>query len=772
MKKILSIMLTLVMVMSTAVSYASEKTDYNFASYTTTGAGDFTEVDLDEIFKAGKNYKITFNVKPDEITSGDVSTLITVADGNIDFGDTGMARLYKENGRWYMNGNGKYYGDFHGFYSYILKSGFDVEISWNTDTGAIGYKMYMPQNPNSWGRVYTNSWTKTITEGQRYGKLKIGSKGSAATIRDLKIRDLSKDPAYSYSMTSFTTASGGYWRIPLDEIIKTGNNYNLKWNMKPSDFGDNQTSGTWLIANIVDGSMGTIGNGAGLFDVYTEGSNKHGHGLGAWGKIGWLNDQASTILSNGVDMELVWNTEDGTVTIKVSIGTQWSWTYDWTPGNVEGSYGYLSIGAPNTAVTISNLKIRNADMPEPEPEPEPEPDPAGKYELASHTTNAGEYLKVNLNDIFVPGMTYNISFNMKPDSIDTTKDTTVVLVNVLDGEVSLNQFGLFDIYTEGKNGGVHYHQIGAWKGSVADYTETILSNGVDVKLVWDTAEGACEITAAIGTDASYSFTWSPGKISANFGKLAIGGTGAVTITDLKIDLPDNYETVKPIIKSEYIKFKKYDDTVIDFSSKITPSVKEIVVSFPVEMKPNTLNKDTIVLKKKKDDTDETVKYTNKEKTVSSYIIPLDNLLDPNCKYEITFDGSIANVLGKTLGSSQSFVFETENGEFKTSIEGVSVGTNKNPTMSEIKQNGSVATNVKITNTMNKPQNYLLILTYYSGNELKAVEYKSISVEADKKYEIKEIASNISVPADCDSLHIFLWDGIKTMLSYDKEFIIR
>lgn len=771
MKKILSIMLMIAMLMSTAVSYAAEDTNYNFTAYTTTGANNFMEVNLDEIFEANESYKITFNVKPDGLVNGDISAFITVADGNIDFGDAGMARLYKEDGTWYMNGNGKFYGNFHGFYDYIKKSGFDVEMNWNTATGEISYKMYMPQNPNSWGREYSNSWTKTISEGQTYGKLKIGSKGSAATIRDLKIRDISEEPADAYSMTSFTTASGGYWRIPLDEIIKTGDKYSLKWNMKPNDFGDNQTSGTWLIANIVDGSMGTIGNGAGLFDVYTEGGNKHGHGLGAWNKIGWLNDQANTILDSGVDMELVWDTEAGSATIKVSIGTQWSWTYDWTPGKVEGSYGYLSIGAPNTAVTVSNLKIRNADLPEPEPEPEPEPDPSGKYELASHTTNTGEYLKVNLNDIFVPGMTYKISFNMKPDSIDTTKDTTSVLVSVLDGEASLDQFGLFDIYTEGKNGGIHHHQLGAWKGSVADYADTILSDGIDMKLVWDTAAGTCAITAAIGTDASYSFTWNPGKILTNFGKLAIGGTGAVTITNLKIDLPSDYETVKPVMKSEYIKFKKYDDTVIDFSSKITPSVKEIIVNFPIEMKPNTLNKDTIVLKKKNNDTDETVKYTNKEKTVSSYVIPLADLLDPNSKYEITLDGSIANVLGETLGNSQSFAFETENGEFKAFVEGVSVGTNQTPTMSDIKGT-SIATNVRIMNTTQNSKNCLLILTYYKGKELKKAEYVDVAVGEDEKYKIKDITSNITAPSDCDSLHIFLWDGIKTMLSYDNEFVIQ
>lgn len=364
MKKILSIMLMIAMLMSTAVSYAAEDTNYNFTAYTTTGANNFMEVNLDEIFKTGESYKITFNVKPEEIASGDISAFITVADGNIDFGDAGIARLYKENGTWYMNGNSKFYGNFHGFYSYITKSGFDVEINWNTQTGKIDYKMYMPQNPNSWGREYSSSWTKTISEGQTYGKLKIGSKSASATVRDVRIRNITADPAGAYSMTSFTTEEGGYWRMPLDEIIKTGNKYELSWNMKPNKVDTSVNDGVAIMADILDGDIAVSKNNVnyGFFDIYTESNSKgnsaHYHQLGSW--KGSMTDKVEAIKENGVDMKLVWDTESSYITITASIGTDWTTTYSWEPGTSISKYGYLTIGAANAAVTISDFSVNQA----------------------------------------------------------------------------------------------------------------------------------------------------------------------------------------------------------------------------------------------------------------------------------------------------------------------------------------------------------------------------------------------------------------------------
>ena len=83
-KRFFGFIITLAMLMSTISSFAivhaaDEPTDYYFlAAHKTTGANDYLDVNLDEIFKTGETYKITFNAKPDDTSAAISNKLLNL----------------------------------------------------------------------------------------------------------------------------------------------------------------------------------------------------------------------------------------------------------------------------------------------------------------------------------------------------------------------------------------------------------------------------------------------------------------------------------------------------------------------------------------------------------------------------------------------------------------------------------------------------------------------------------------------------------------------
>lgn len=382
-KRILSMVLTLAMMISSMVSYttvsAAEPTEtYYKQLYTTTGANNFLEVNLDEIFKTGETYKITYNLKPSIMTETgknqyqETYPAFTTVEGGSFNSSSGLVNLYtaydsngNSSGQYLKLGN-QWCDTVTGICANVLTSGIDVEMVWNTRAGTVAVTTYFPQckaYPATSARTKTKTWNCGTVGNGTYGTLKIGSKSASATVRDVRIRNITADPAGAYLMTSFTTEEGGYWRMPLDEIIKTGNKYELSWNMKPNKVDTSINDGVAVMADIIDGDIAVSKNNVnyGFFDIYTEsgnGSSAHYHQLGQW--KGSMTDKVNAIKEKGVDMKLVWDTESSYITITASIGTDWTTTYSWEPGTSVSKYGYLTIGAANAAVTISDFSINQA----------------------------------------------------------------------------------------------------------------------------------------------------------------------------------------------------------------------------------------------------------------------------------------------------------------------------------------------------------------------------------------------------------------------------
>ncbi len=568
-KRILSVVLTLAMTVSSAVSYitasaATEPTEsYYKQSHTTTGANDFLSINLDEIFKTGETYKITYNLKPSIMTETGKNqyqetypAYTTVEDGSFNASSSGLVNLYTaydssgaSTGQYLKLGN-QWCDTVTGISANVLTSGLDIEMIWNTSEGKVDVTAYFPQckaYPAASARTKTKTWSCGTVGNGTYGTLKIGSKSASATVRDVRIRNITADPAGSYSMTSFTTEEDGYWRLPLDEIIKTGNKYELSWNMKPNKVDTSVNDGVAVMADILDGDISVNKNNVnyGFFDIYTESNNSgqsaHYHQLGSW--KGNITGKADAIKENGVNMKLVWDTESSYITITASIGSDWTTTYSWEPGTVTSKYGFLAIGAANAAVTISNMSIRDITPLELET----------YYNQIYTTTGANDFLSINLDEIFKTGETYKITYNLKPSIMTETgknqyQETYPAYTTVEDGSFNASSSGLVNLYTAYDSSGAstgQYLKLGnQWCDTVTGISANVLTSGLDIEMIWNTSEGKVDVTAYFPQCKAYpaasartkTKTWSCGTVgNGTYGTLKIGSKSAsATVRDVRI----------------------------------------------------------------------------------------------------------------------------------------------------------------------------------------------------------------------------------------------
>ena len=366
-KRFFGFIITLAMLMSTISSFAivhaaDEPTDYYFlAAHKTTGANDYLDVNLDEIFKTGETYKITFNAKPDD-TSAAISNKLAVFlnGGDISFADDRDRRLvylYEENGGFHGLGMNTWsnIGYIQGYRGNIQKMGVDIEMIWDTEAGTVDFTILLPESGYS-DRIKTYKWTPGKVTGE-YGRLSIGAERTSVAIRDLRIKNVKASPDDSYTLEAYQTiCDGDKFKVDLDSIFNTGKTYELTWNMKPNVY-----AGTCANVDIVDGDIviqNSIGQKRGLLFVYEENGNNHAMGLGNWYNIGNVTAYKDAVLQNGINMKLVWNTEVGHAEISADFGGQRTYIYSWEPGVVSGKYGKLSIGAEAATMTISNLSIQ------------------------------------------------------------------------------------------------------------------------------------------------------------------------------------------------------------------------------------------------------------------------------------------------------------------------------------------------------------------------------------------------------------------------------
>lgn len=571
--------------------------------------------------------------------------------------------------------------------------------------------------------------------------------------------DASEPTEYYYSEYHKTSGAGDYLTVNLNDIFKSGETYQISFNIRPT----NTDVFVPVFVTVEDGDTPALTRG--LVRLYNDKGAFHGMGASDYGNIGYIPGYKSSIARDGIKVEMEWNTADGNVAFVVTLPAgdypEVKKTYSWNAGVIT-DYGNLKLGG-DASVEVNELKIKNINA------KEIVPDPTGAYHLDTYKTGTGEYLKVNLDKVIQSGLPYKIKLNMKPDDLN---GKWCGCVNFVDGDINItnangNSYGLFNWYNTGDEAmGLSY-----WDkiGTVAKYKEVAFKNGVNVEVIWDTAIGTANVTVDF-TEKQYKYDWTPGVITGKYGKLSIGADSTgMTITDLDISLADGYATKSPKIQSKNIKFIDCDDNETTIGELISSDTKEINIEFEADMKLSTLTADNIVLSEK--ESGHTVDYDVK-KTVNSYSMNFENLLKPNCEYLLRFKGDISNATGEIIGKDTEFEFKTGDGVFGYKLKGITIGDNENPALNDILNASSVTVNVDVKNTTESEKTGLLILTYFKGDEMLKAVYESFATDADVKN--KEISRDISVtsPTGADNVRIFLWDGIKSMITYADVLNIK
>lgn len=569
----------------------------------------------------------------------------------------------------------------------------------------------------------------------------------------------SEPTEYYYSEYYKTSGAGEYMTVNLNDIFKSGETYQISFNIRPTD----TNVFTPVFVTVEDGATPALTRG--LVRLYNDKGAFHGMGASDYGNIGYIPGYKSSIARDGIKVEMKWNTANGNVAFVVTLPggdyPEVKKTYSWNAGVIT-DYGNLKLGG-DAAVEVNELKIKNINA------KDIEPDPTGSYHLDTYKTGTGEYLKVNLDRVIQSGLPYKIKLNMKPDDLN---GKWCGCVNFVDGDINIsnangNNYGLFNWYNTGDEAmGLSY-----WDkiGTVAKYKEVAFQNGINVEIIWDTAMGTANVIVDF-TEKQYKYDWTPGVITGKYGKLSVGADSTgMTITDLDISLADGYATKSPKIQSENIKFIDCDDNETSLDDIISSDTKEIKIDFDADMQLSTLNADNIIICEK--ESGNKVEYDIK-KTVNSYTMSLENLLKPNCDYVLKFKGDISNTTGDKIGSDTEFEFKTGDGVFGFRLNGLSVGDNKNPAIGDILNSTGIVANVSVKNTTESTKSGLLIITYFNGDEMLKAVYESFTTDADVKN--KEISRDISVtpPAGADNVRIFLWDGIKSMITYGDVLNIK
>lgn len=376
-----------------------EENGYLF--YSEEQTGDKIQLDLDKYLTDDGEYKIAFNVKPYD-TKANIPAKIQIVDGegNPKTGTHGILRFYTKQRTdgykdYHYNTNtdssktdlSNYLGCYNNRSGSIYANGFDVEILWDRKTGKITSKFIQPRrlevgetltDPQETSEPLIKTWIwnsdlkYSASESSKIGLLDIryGDTATAentnakVSVRNLRIHKVTNKPDEytigNYETSKWNNDKNGYLNIPLDDIIDTGKKYELKWNMKPGE-----TSGdAWGLVNffncdaaITNSCVNANSQNRGLLRMYTDTNGLQCMGLSDWSKVGGLYESGAAIIKNGVDIQILWDTELGKATVKANFGGNYLKSFEWNPGKINGSYGYLSIGGKSSVNTISNLSI-------------------------------------------------------------------------------------------------------------------------------------------------------------------------------------------------------------------------------------------------------------------------------------------------------------------------------------------------------------------------------------------------------------------------------
>ena len=728
---------------------AEPEGSYELASYETDGANDWLAVDLDDVFETGESYKISLNVKPNEIGSNPLRVALT--DGDLNKPTTGLVNHYTEGTSLHALGadswsNG---GGLDGFKEDILANGIDMTFMWDTATGVISCDVWFAHG-SAWPEAEhkTFTWEAGVTgEAVNYGNLKIGSTSNAVSISDLKItKDIQEEEPQPviYTKEKGWTLNGGIeqadgsLKVPTNTAgatvfkpaLEAGKKYSITYDVTGLTTGDewaypfrvNLAAGEENVEGVLSYRMSSTGrwndsetdrlvaegtNGKNEIVIYTATGEWEAYALGNLSKSGTFADVSD-------------------FTIKF---------YQWA-----GYDAYIS----NVTITELGDPIYTEE---------------NGWTVQDGAEQADGTLRVPLNTngsaIFKPtleaGKKYSITYDVTGL---TTGDEWAYpfIVDLSAGEEVAEKVLSYRMSSAGRWNNIE--------------TDALVAEGTDGKneIVIDTATGDWE-TYALG-NLSVSGTFAiVNDFSIKFYQWA-GYPAYISNVQVK----EISQTVAaPVVKAQSITFEKYDGEKSAMSSIVYAGTKQITIDFGTKMNFSSLNAESVVLKEK--ESGNVIAY-GADRTATAYKMIFDNLLKPGCSYVLTISGTVANASDITLGETATFEFTTDEGDYKFTLKGISVGDNSNPTISDVVNSNSFTTNIGVINSTGITKDMLLITTYYKGDRLLYAKYDIVELDESYINTIVKRESNTVVPEGTDNIRIFLWDQFNTMNPYDTELVIK
>ena len=187
LRRILSLVISLALVASMLVmpmtAEAVTSTVYEKSSHTTTGGGNYYSVNLDNIFKTGRRYNLSWNIKPEDASANQMIRADVLYGNVASQGSYGFFLVYDsgKNGMFLSSWNNL--GNIQNYTADIATKGVDMSMDWDTNTGMVKISAKFPS-----GDVKTYNWNAGIIgSGQKYGSLVLQGPHTAVTVKDFKV---------------------------------------------------------------------------------------------------------------------------------------------------------------------------------------------------------------------------------------------------------------------------------------------------------------------------------------------------------------------------------------------------------------------------------------------------------------------------------------------------------------------------------------------------------------------------------------------------------
>lgn len=215
----------------------------------------------------------------------------------------------------------------------------------------------------------------------------------------------------------------------------------------------------------------------------------------------------------------------------------------------------------------------------------------------------------------------------------------------------------------------------------------------------------------------------------------------------------------PTITDKSVSFTMTNGSVVSEREKIKPNVDSIALNFGSEISMESAEKGIFLTKS--DGTQ--IPFTgviDKNK----YLLKLDRLLEENQKYLLTVTTDVTNGAGIPLERGLEYTFTTGNGEISANL--ISLTKNGKPleTMTGVPGSKDLCVELAFSNSLPENKNIECLINYYdSKNRIIDKIIYEITANAGQAKQLELKAD--TVPAECDSIQVLLWNDLESMVAY-------